>query len=316
MFKYDAYLIDEHRETLDRLADKKRELDQARPLSPIILDRLIDDLSLEWTHHSTSIEGNTLSLNETALVINEGMTVGGKSLREHFEVHNHDRAITHLHELVDSDYTLRSGDILDVHRLVLTSIEDEYAGRIRTGGVRIMGANFTPPNARKVPDLLDELIDYINDNVYDYDDILLSTFFHHQLVWIHPFFDGNGRTARLTMNLLLMRSGYPPAIILRQDRKKYFSALNQANKGNYDKLLLMMCQAVERSLNIYLNALPDAPEYRPITDIVAEPGVPYGQEYVSLLARQGKIDAYKDGRNWLTTSEAVAEYVSRKKKKS
>ena len=106
--------------------------------------------------------------------------------------------------------------------------------------------------------------------------------------------------------MLLLKAGYPPAIILKNDRKKYYDALNKANAGNYGSLLLLVLQALERSLDIYLSNLSNTYEdYQPISDIVGEPGFPYGQEYVSLLARQGKIDAFKEGRNWLTTKAAV-----------
>ena len=132
---------------------------------------------------------------------------------------------------------------------------------------RIVGANFTPPNASKVSALFDELVSFINKNPLALNDLLLATIFHHKLVWIHPFFDGNGRTVRLAMNLLLMRKGFPPALILKNDRKKYYEALNQANKGSYHKLHLLMLQAIERSLNIYINALPgynnEEDEYSP-----------------------------------------------------
>jgi Fic family protein len=257
-----------------------------------------------------------MSLRETQMVLQEGITVKGKSLREHFETHNHDKAIDYLYSVINEEYTLRSIDILSLHGLVLRSIEEDFAGRIRNGGVRITGANFTPPNANKVPDLLDELIDFINTNPLNLNDIELATIFHHKLVWIHPFFDGNGRTVRLSMNLLLMRCGFPPAIILKNDRKKYYEALNQANNGNYQKLTLLMCQSLERTLNIYINALPDNDtEYIEISNLVQEPNMPYGQEYISLLARTGKIDAYKEGRNWLTTREAVEDYIRNRKRK-
>jgi Fic family protein len=250
------------------------------------------------------------------MVLQEGITVKGKSLREHFETHNHDKAIDYLYSIINDDYKLRSIDILSLHGLVLRSIKEDFAGRIRNGGVRITGANFTPPNANKVPDLLDELIDFVNTNPLELNDIELATVFHHKLVWIHPFFDGNGRTVRLAMNLILMRSGFPPAIILKNDRKKYYDALNQANGGNYQKLTLLMCQSLERTLNIYTNALPDNDkEYIEISNLVQEPNMPYGQEYISLLARQGKIDAHKEGRNWLTTREAVQEYIATRKRK-
>jgi len=160
------------------------------------------------------------------------------------------------------------------------------------------------------------LIVFINENPLGLNDIELATIFHHKLVWIHPFFDGNGRTVRLAMNLLLMRKGFPPAIILKNDRKKYYDALNQANKGNYQKLTLLMAQSLERTLNIYVTSLPDNDyNFQEISNIVEEPNFPYGQEYVSLLARQGKIDAYKEGRNWLTTKDAIENYMTNRKRK-
>ncbi|MDI6050340.1 Fic family protein [Flavobacterium sp. XS2P24] len=316
MWKIDVNYREEFQTTFERLYEKKQVLQTSRPLPNIALHKIRESLSIEWTYNSNSIEGNTMSLRETQMVIQEGITIKGKSLREHFETHNHDKAIDYLYSIVDDDYNLRSIDILSLHGLVLRSIEDDFAGRIRNGGVRITGANFTPPNANKVPDLLDELIDFINTNPLQLNDIELATVFHHKLVWIHPFFDGNGRTVRLAMNLLLMRSGFPPAIILKNDRKKYYEALNQANGGNYQKLTLLMCQSLERTLNIYINALPgNDKEYVAISNLVQEPNMPYGQEYISLLARTGKIDAYKEARNWLTTREAVEDYMATRKRK-
>lgn len=316
MWKIDLSYREDLQSTFERLYQKKQHLQSSRPLPAIALNKIKESLSIEWTYNSNSIEGNTMSLRETQMVLQEGITVKGKSLREHFETHNHDKAIDYLYSIIEDNYKLRSIDILSLHGLVLRSIEDDFAGRIRNGGVRITGANFTPPNANKVADLLDELIDFINTNPLQLNDIELATIFHHKLVWIHPFFDGNGRTVRLSMNLLLMRNGFPPAIILKNDRKKYYEAINQANNGNYQKLTLLMCQSLERTLNIYINALPDNnTEYVEISNLVQEPNMPYGQEYISLLARTGKIDAYKEGRNWLTTKEAVESYIINRKRK-
>lgn len=316
MWNIDLSYREELQSTFERLYHKKQHLQSSRPLPAIALNKIKESLSIEWTYNSNSIEGNTMSLRETQMVLQEGITVKGKSLREHFETHNHDKAIDYLYSIINETYILRSIDILSLHGLVLRSIEEDFAGRIRNGGVRITGANFTPPNANKVPDLLDELIDFINTNPLNLNAIELATIFHHKLVWIHPFFDGNGRTVRLSMNLLLMRCGFPPAIILKNDRKKYYEALNQANNGNYQKLTLLMCQSLERTLNIYINALPDTDtEYVEISNLVQEPNMPYGQEYISLLARTGKIDAYKEGRNWLTTREAVEDYILNRKRK-
>jgi Fic family protein len=146
--------------------------------------------------------------------------------------------------------------------------------------------------------------------------LIRAAIFYHRFVWIHSFFNRNCRTVRLLFNLLLLREGFPPAIILSNDRKKYYDALNKANLGDFSKLLLLVLQAEERSLDIYLSNLENTYEdYQPIADIVSELGFAYGQEYVSLLARQGKIDAFNDGRNWVTTKKAVADYVQNRKRK-
>lgn len=301
---------------LERIQLKKQRLDVLRPIPAIALHSIQESLTLEWTHHSNSIEGNTLTLQETKMVIEEGMTIKGKSLREHFEAINHQEAIEFVESLVSPGYVLSTKDILSIHALVLQKIEKDYAGRYRTAGVRISGANFVPPNALKVNDLMEELIDWVNDPGTILSPLVKVSVFHHRLVWIHPFFDGNGRTVRLLFNLLLMKEGYPPAIILKNDRKKYYDALNKANAGDYSKLVLLIMQAAERSLDIYLSSLTNTYEdYQSITDIVQEPDIPYGQEYVSLLARQGKIDAFKEGRNWLTTKKAVIEYIEKRDRK-
>jgi Fic family protein len=295
-----------------RLAAKKKQLDAARPLPDAALRNIKVALSVEWTYNSNAIEGNSLTLRETQMVLEEGITISGKSLREHFEAKNHETALKHLHTLASKNTPLQAGEIATLHSYILRSIEDDSAGRLRTGGVRIVGANFIPPNAQKVPDLLDALVAYTNDNPDSLSIIELATVFHNQFVNIHPFFDSNGRTVRLAMNLLLLRAGFPPAIILKNDRKKYYAGLNQANKGDYAKLMLLMCQASERSLNIYLAAIPGSADYRPIGHFVEEEAVPYGQEYLSLLARRGKIDAHKEGRVWHTSKAALESYIRRK----
>ena len=317
-WKCDIQELVQFEERFKRILDKKSKLDSKRPLPSHIMQKIKDGLFVEWTYNSNSIEGNTLTLQETKIVLEQGMTVKGKSLREHFEATNHHEAIDYLETLIKPKYILSEKDIIELQNIILTKIEKDYAGRYRTGGVRIVGANFTPPNALKVYDLMKDLVSWTNENPLGLNDIALATVFHHRFVHIHPFSDGNGRTVRLAMNLLLMRKGFPPAIILKNDRKKYYAALNQANNGKYEKLTLLMIQALERSLDIYLSAYPSESfedDYQNISDIVEEPDIPYGQEYVSLLARQGKIDAYKEGRNWLTSKTAVKEYIEKRERK-
>lgn len=299
---------------LERILGKKTELDKLRPIPAYALKSIKESLMIEWTYNSNSIEGNTLTLQETKMVIEEGFTIKGKSLREHFEAVNHQEAIEFVENLVSDNYLLKERDILNIHELVLQKIEKDFADRFRTSGVRISGANFVPPNALKIDGYINELVDWVNTS--DLDIIIKSTIFHHRFVWIHPFFDGNGRTVRLLFNLLLMKEGFPPAIILKNDRKKYYDALNFANNGNYSKLALLILQALERSLDIYLGSLNNTYDnYLPISDIVEEEKLPYGQEYISLLARKGKIDAFKEGRNWLTTKDAVLDYIENRERK-
>jgi len=293
----------------NRINNKKKQLDKIRPLPKIILKRLKSELSLEWTYNSNAIEGNTLTLEETRLVLEHGITVKGKKLREHFEAKNHDKAILYIEEIAKPKYKLNQKDIFKVHSLVLENIEKEFAGRYRTGQVRILGANFVPPNYIKINSLIKEIVNFTNKNPEKLNVIELIAKFHHQFVWIHPFFDGNGRTARLLMNLLFIKYGYPPAIILHNNRKQYYRALNKADSGNYKPLLLLISQAIERTLDIYLSSvgtLKDT-EYLPLSKLA--PKFSYSQEYLSLLARQGKIDAYKEKRNWVSTEKAINEYI-------
>ena len=312
-YNYEFDGIDKY---LARIAEKKSQLDALRPFPAAALKNIKENLTLEWTYNSNSIEGNTLTLQETKMVIEEGFTIKGKSLREHFEAVNHHDAIDFVESLVSSKYKLNAKDILTVHGLVLQKIEKEFAGRYRNAGVRISGANFVPPNSIKVDSYMAELIDWLNDETTSVNSIVKAAIFHHRFVWIHPFFDGNGRTVRLVYNLYLMKLGFPPAIILKNDRKKYYDALNKANNADYSKLVLLVLQALERSMDIYLSNLNNTyDDYQPISIIVNEPGVPYGQEYISLLARQGKIDAFKEGKNWYTSKDALNSYIVKRERK-
>jgi Fic family protein len=306
----------EQKALLDRISIQKQQLDAYRPIPDYIIRNIRENLDLEWTYNSNSIEGNTLTLVETHLVVQDGLTIGGKSLREHLEIVNHQEAIHYIEKISKKDFVLTKRDILQLHALVLDKIDKNIAGTYRTSGVRISGANFTPPDALFIEELLDELITWYTIEAKDMHPVIKASIFHHRFVWIHPFYDGNGRTIRLLYNLLLMNEGYPPAIILKVDRKKYYAALNLANTYNYSKLIFLIAQATERSLSIYLSNLEDRSSgYKPIPDIVSEPEIPYGQEYVSLLARKGKIEAYKEGRVWYTRKEAILAYRDKRLRK-
>lgn len=301
-------------EMILRLDEKQAKVATSRPLPAIAVQKIKEALNFEWTYNSNSIEGNTLTLQETKLVLEEGLTVSGKSLKEHFEVVNHQEAIEYVYHLNKPNHIFCESDLLAVHSLVLNKIEKDYAGKFRDGAVRISGANFIPPNPLKIYEYIVDLINWVNDNKNTLHPLVVASIFHHRFVWIHPFFDGNGRTVRLISNLLLLKAGFPPGIILKADRKKYYKALSAADTGDYSKLFLLVGQSMERTLNIYMGVINPKEEYDSINNIVNEDSFPYGQAYVSLLARRGRIDAYKENGVWYTSKEAIAEYRTKRER--
>ena len=296
-------------EILKRIAEKKQAVADMRPMPQAALARLKAELSIEWTYNSNAIEGNTLTLQETRLVLEHGITIKGRNLREHFEAKNHEKAINLVESLAKPRYKLSEEDIFGIHELVLENIESEFTGRYRNGQVRILGANFIPPNHLKIGSYISELIQFANNNPSRLSTVELVAQVHHRFVWIHPFFDGNGRTARLLMNLLLLKHGYPPAIILKNNRKQYYASLNRASQGDYRSFVLLVAQALERSLDLYLAAsgAMGSDQYVPLSVLAKR--FPYSQEYLSLLARQGKIDAHKNSRNWVATERSIQDYI-------
>jgi Fic family protein len=241
----------------DRLTEKKRLLDGYRPLPPAMVHNLEDWFRVELTYTSNAIEGNTLTRRETALVVEKGLTVGGKSLAEHLEATNHAHALDWVKMQVQRmPASLSTQDILYIHELILKGIND-YAGHYRNVSVRISGSTVILPNPRKVPDLMDEFLQWLRVSE-DMHPVVFAAEAHYQLVTIHPFVDGNGRTARLLMNLILMMRGYPPAIIRTRDRLAYIGALETAQLGGAkDAYLTLIMKAVDRSLDIYLKALQE-----------------------------------------------------------
>jgi len=293
--------------TYERILSKKKVLDSLRPLPPQLVQKLWEQMQIEFTYNSNAIEGNTLSLRETQLVIQEGITVRGKSLREHLEVRNHPEAIAYVESLAQRGRTIEEEDILKVHRLLMRGIDDQNAGKYRTGQVRVAGATFMPPSADKIQPMINDLLQTLNQNPDELRAIELAAFFHHKLVYIHPFLDGNGRTARLLMNAILMSRGYPFTVLLKVDRPKYLRALSEADNGNLAPFANFMARSVERALDIHLLAFEK--EAETLTLAEASKLTPYTQEYLSLLARKGDIGAFKLRRNWVITKKALDEYL-------
>lgn len=302
------------RSSLER---KLRELNHLRPLPAPAVRKLQEHLRLEMTYNSNAIEGNSLTLKETFLVIHEGITVKGKPLKDHLEAKDHHAALEFLYECVEHDkkLTLSEHFIRTLHHMVVQDTEKEWAGKYRNSNVFIGGADHHPPEAFEVPSLMQGLMDWWKENRRNLHPIELAALFHHRLVHIHPFFDGNGRTARLAMNLLSMKAGYPLIIILKHDRKRYYRVLSEADKGRYEPLVRFIAQTTERSLDLYLKTLSSKKgreRFLPLGTF--EKKFSYSGKYLNLLVRQGKLEAHKEGRNWVTSEEAIKRYLQGRKR--
>lgn len=292
-----------------RIDVKLRKLNALRPLNPARVRKLREQMEIEMTYNSNAIEGNSLTLRETALVLQEGITIKGKPLKDHLEAKDHKEALEFLYDLVGGKrITLSEHLIRQLHQLVMKGTDRAWAGRYRTGSVAIGGATHAPPDAIDVPLHMEKLMRWYAGHQKKLHAIELAALLHHRITWIHPFFDGNGRTARLLMNVVLMQKGYPLAIILRNDRKRYYRALQRADTENVAPLLLFTAQAVERSLDLYLRTFSVKEDGILRTLAQASRGTPYSPKYLNLLARTGRIAALKRGRNWYTTKEAIEEY--------
>lgn len=298
-----------------RILEKKKQLDSIRPLPEAAVEKLRKEFELEWNYNSNAIEGNSLTLQETRLVIEEGITIGNKSMKEHFEVINHKKAIEFVEELTKEKGKIRERDVLQLHSLIMKNIHVREKGQYRIGNVYIAAANFIPIDAMQVPALMLDFYEYINKNPEKLTSVELAAIVHFKLVYIHPFSDGNGRIARLVMNLILLKHGFLIVVILKTDRKQYYARLRLADRGNVKPFIEFVAKAVERSLGIYLRALKrGSSKYISLAE--ATKYCDYSQEYLSLLARKGKLDAIKLGRDWVTTKQAVIDYTKKVSDKS
>ena len=292
-----------------RIDDKLKRLQRLRPLNAAQVRKLREQLQIEMTYNSNAIEGNTLTLRETYLVLQEGITIRGKPLKDHVEAKDHQEAIDFLHSLVSQRRPAISALLIRrLHQLVVRETDAEWAGHYRNGPVSITGASHVPPDAADVPSRVGSLIRWFKSSQRTLHPIERAALFHHKLVSIHPFFDGNGRTARLAMNVILMRHGFPLAIILKNDRTKYYYALQEADANRASLLVLLIAQAVERSLDLYLRTFETVPTDRLLTLAQASRGTVYSPKYLNLLARTGRIGAFKRGRVWYTTKQAIEDY--------
>ncbi|HQE33477.1 MAG TPA: Fic family protein [Flavobacterium alvei] len=233
----------------------KSKLDQFRKFDSY---RIAQALELEYTFESNRIEGNTMTLRETDLVVNEGLTISGKSMREHLEVINHQEAIAYIKHLMDKNTPLKEREVLSIHNLILRGINPEDAGRYRQVQVMIKGSSFMPPQPFLVAKEMEDFFIWYETHKNTLHPIVLAAELHERLVTIHPFIDGNGRTSRLVMNLILLQNGYVIANIKGDydSRIQYYNALETAQtKNNKEDFLFFIAQIEKESLERYLEII-------------------------------------------------------------
>lgn len=306
-------------EILDRLDKKLFRINSFRSLPLAIVQKLQKQFELEMIYNSNAIEGNSLTLKETFLVVNEGLTIKGKPLKDHLEAKGHSEALEYLYELTakDKPAPLTERVIREFNVIVMRNIDQEWAGRYRNSNVIIGGATHTPPEAFEVPQLMQELISWVNNDGRNLHPVELAAVFHHRFVHIHPFFDGNGRTTRLAMNVVLLRAGFPLVVILKNDRGRYYRLLGEADRGNLAPFGRFIAQAVQRTLDIYLKVLTPTHKTKEkfITLADLADSSSFSAKYLNLLARTGKLEAHKEGRNWLSSKEALRRYLDGRERK-
>lgn len=233
----------------------KKAINKHRPFSKGLANSLQEKLIVEWTYHSNAIEGNTLTLSETKVVL-EGITIGGKSMAEHLEAINHREAILFVEDLITNKEPLSEWNIKNIHALILKEIDNTNAGKYRSENVVISGAKHIPPKSYEIGDLMQRLVAEYQNEWKAFHPIVRATLIHGEFVKIHPFIDGNGRTSRLLLNFELMKNGYPPVIIKNEQRANYYDVLDLAHTTmNYEPFLELISKLVIESEKLWLSVL-------------------------------------------------------------
>jgi Fic family protein len=246
---------------LGQIQEKKEQLDKLRPLSSIQVRNLKNVYDIQLTYNSNAIEGSTLTYSETKLILNEGITIGGKSINEHLETINHQEAISFIESIANiptNQITLV--DIKNIHNLILKGIDKQNAGTYRKQNVGVVKQdgnihNFVEP--LKIDEEMNKFINWLHTQTIK-EPILLATLVHLKFVSIHPFIDGNGRTARLLMNLVLLQNGYPQAIIKISNRVQYIKSIEkyqQSSNNDYNDFYMIILNSVNDSLDLYLTII-------------------------------------------------------------
>ncbi len=236
----------------------KAELDSLRPLTLQQAKSLKNYFDIEFTYNSNAIEGSTINYNETKIILLDGITIGGKSTREHLETINHKEAIDYIEEIAKLEAKeIKRTDIIGIHRIILTGIDTQNAGKYRAYDVYVKkgdGSRHCFPDPSTISGLMADFLFWLQKNS-EMHPLLLAAEAHYRLVSIHPFIDGNGRTARLLMNLILLKHGYTPAVIKMSERKRYIEAIESADEVEMTGFYELMLDAEKESLELYIETI-------------------------------------------------------------
>lgn len=223
-----------------KIDSMKKSIDEHRPLSINVVKSLREKLIVDWTYNSNAIEGNTLTMSETKVVL-EGITIGGKSVTEHLEAINHKEAIEYLEIIIKEKKDLTEWILKNIHQLILKDIDDNNAGKYRNENITISGASHIPPNHMIISELIQKLFAEYDREWNNYHPVIKACLLHGEFVKIHPFIDGNGRTARLLLNFELMKYGYTPIVITKSRRAEYYEVLDLAHTTlDYSKFIQLI----------------------------------------------------------------------------
>ncbi|MSQ15540.1 MAG: Fic family protein [Dehalococcoidia bacterium] len=302
MYLYDPRLDAE----LEKLNQRVLNMRGVGKLGPDVLVRIRQFFRIRNIYNSNAIEGNSLDMGETRLVVEQGLTITGKSMKDQAEAKNLSHALDYLEDLARyTDIPVTANDIWRVHSLILKGLDNDNAGRYRRAPVRISGSAFSPPDPLQVEPHMEEFCSWLESistpllhpsNV-QLDPIILAAAAHAWFVYIHPFIDGNGRTARILMNLLLMRYSYPIAIITREDRLRYYDALEETQGGDLSQFIGLIYESVNESLEEWESA---ASEQRQ--------SIEWAQSVLAPLTQQEKINARNEYEVWKSAMDLLKAF--------
>lgn len=243
---------------LEELTQLRDLLNHYRPLNQAVLAQIQTDLMMKYNQQSNAIEGNSLDIFETKVLLENGITANGKPFKDHLDILNHQQAIGYLIDLVRDNQPLSEQTIKNFHYLILMKTDNEReAGKYRTMPVAISGAEHQPPQPFLVQPQMEALIQWNAEHQHLHP-VERAAILHSKFVAVHPFIDGNGRTGRLIMNLELMKAGFQVAILKAENRVDYYRALSQADLGNYQPMITFLAEAVNDTLVRTLNIInPD-----------------------------------------------------------